>query len=97
MGNQRGWRGWALVSAIALAIAAFSPAGGRAAAGCAAAGLCHFTVIKDQHVIVTNGRSDDQQFLKHSLAYRTDGDPRIEYQDVVITRWPPAERVYGKA
>jgi succinate dehydrogenase/fumarate reductase flavoprotein subunit len=38
---------------------------------------------------------DDQQFLKHSLAYRTEGDPRIEYQDVVITRWPPAERVYG--
>jgi fumarate reductase flavoprotein subunit len=38
---------------------------------------------------------DDQQFLKHSVAYHTDGDPRIEYQDVVITRWPPAERVYG--
>jgi fumarate reductase flavoprotein subunit len=38
---------------------------------------------------------DDQRFLKHSLAYRTDGDPRIEYSDVVITRWPPAERVYG--
>jgi fumarate reductase flavoprotein subunit len=38
---------------------------------------------------------DDQRFLKHSLAYRTDGDPRITYQDVVITRWPPGERVYG--
>ncbi len=38
---------------------------------------------------------DDERFLKHSLAYRTDGDPRIEYQDVVITRWPPGERVYG--
>ncbi len=38
---------------------------------------------------------DDEQFLKHSLAYRTEGDPRIEYQDVVITRWPPGERVYG--
>jgi fumarate reductase flavoprotein subunit len=40
-------------------------------------------------------RRDDQRYLKHSLAYRTDGDPRIEYLDVVITRWPPAERVYG--
>jgi fumarate reductase flavoprotein subunit len=40
-------------------------------------------------------RRDDQNFLKHSLAYRTAGDPRIEYQDVIITRWPPAERVYG--
>jgi fumarate reductase flavoprotein subunit len=38
---------------------------------------------------------DDQRFLKHSLAYHTDGDPRIAYLDVVITRWPPAERVYG--
>ncbi len=34
--------------------------------------------------------------MKHSVAYRTDGDPRIEYKDVVITRWPPKERVYGK-
>jgi succinate dehydrogenase/fumarate reductase flavoprotein subunit len=38
---------------------------------------------------------EDARYLKHSLAYRTEGDPRIEYQDVVITRWPPAERVYG--
>ena len=38
---------------------------------------------------------DDANYLKHSLAYRTDGAPRIDYQDVVITRWPPAERVYG--
>ncbi len=42
-------------------------------------------------------KRDDQQFLKHSLAYRTNGDPRIEYLDVVITRWPPAERVYGQS
>jgi fumarate reductase flavoprotein subunit len=39
---------------------------------------------------------DDPNYLKHSLAFHGDGDPRIEYQDVVITRWPPAERVYGK-
>jgi fumarate reductase flavoprotein subunit len=38
---------------------------------------------------------DDQKYLKHSLAFRTEGDPRIDYLDVVITRWPPAERVYG--
>ena len=38
---------------------------------------------------------DDQRFLKHSLAYSSDTDPRIEYQDVTITRWPPGERVYG--
>ncbi len=38
---------------------------------------------------------DDEHFLKHSLAYRTDGEPKIEYLNVVITRWPPGERVYG--
>jgi len=38
---------------------------------------------------------DDEKFLKHSLAYRTEGDPRIEHSEVVITRWPPGERVYG--
>jgi fumarate reductase flavoprotein subunit len=40
-------------------------------------------------------KRDDQRYLKHSLAYRTDGDPRIDYLDVVISRWPPGERVYG--
>ena len=38
---------------------------------------------------------DDENFLKHSLAYRTDGDPRIEFLDVTITNWPPKERTYG--
>ena len=41
---------------------------------------------------------DDDRFLKHSLAYRQpDGSCRIEYLPVTITRWPPAERVYGEA
>ncbi len=40
-------------------------------------------------------KRDDQQFLKHSLAYRTDAEPRIEYCDVTITKWPPKERHYG--
>ncbi|MBI4429997.1 MAG: fumarate reductase (quinol) flavoprotein subunit [Ignavibacteriales bacterium] len=40
---------------------------------------------------------NDQNFLKHSLAYRTPNDlPRIEYLPVTITRWPPGERVYGR-
>ena len=38
---------------------------------------------------------DDEQFLKHSLAYYSDAGPRIDYKDVVITQLPPAERVYG--
>jgi len=40
---------------------------------------------------------DDERFLTHSLAYKEEnGPPRVEYMPVVITRWPPAERVYGK-
>jgi fumarate reductase flavoprotein subunit len=39
---------------------------------------------------------DDEKFLKHSLAYQNDTEPRIDYKDVVITKWPPGERVYGK-
>jgi fumarate reductase flavoprotein subunit len=40
---------------------------------------------------------DDQRFLAHSLAWRNaDGSCRVEYLPVTITRWPPAERVYGK-
>jgi len=40
---------------------------------------------------------DDAKFLQHSLAIRNpDGSCRIEYAPVTITRWPPAERVYGK-
>jgi fumarate reductase flavoprotein subunit len=40
---------------------------------------------------------DDQRFLAHSLAYQREGQaPRIAYSPVAITRWPPAERVYGR-
>jgi fumarate reductase flavoprotein subunit len=41
---------------------------------------------------------DDQRFLAHTLvSRREDGSPRIDYLPVTITRWPPAERVYGEA
>ena len=38
---------------------------------------------------------DDHNFLRHSLAYQTETKPQIDYKDVVITKWPPGERVYG--
>ena len=42
-------------------------------------------------------RRDDQRFLAHSLAHRREGaPPRIELLPVTITRWAPAERVYGR-
>jgi len=39
-------------------------------------------------------KRDDTNFLKHSVAYKTAGPPRIDYLPVTITRWKPEERVY---
>jgi fumarate reductase flavoprotein subunit len=40
---------------------------------------------------------DDERYLSHSLIYRNpDGTCRVEYLPVTITRWPPAERIYGR-
>ena len=43
-------------------------------------------------------KRDDERYLAHSVVHRNlDGSARVEYLPVTITRWPPAERVYGKA
>ena len=43
-------------------------------------------------------KRDDVTFLKHSMAvFNPNGEPRIDYADVVITKSQPAERVYGAA
>ncbi len=52
---------------------------------------------RGSHQRVDFPKRDDEKFLRHSLAYRTEDEPRIEYLDVVITRWPPKERVYGRS
>jgi len=56
----------------------------------------HRTESRGAHQREDHPERDDDKFLKHSMAYKTDGAPRIEYLDVVITRWPPGKRVYGK-
>ncbi|MRI32167.1 fumarate reductase (quinol) flavoprotein subunit [Endozoicomonas sp. OPT23] len=41
---------------------------------------------------------DDEKFLKHTLTYfNGDAEPRLDYEDVNITRFQPEERVYGAA
>ncbi len=41
---------------------------------------------------------DDQNFLKHSLAfYNPEGAPTIKYSDVKITKSQPKARLYGAA
>lgn len=37
---------------------------------------------------------DDANWLKHTLAYRTPGGPRLEYIPATITMWTPVERKY---
>lgn len=37
---------------------------------------------------------DDEKWLKHTLAYWAPDGPKLDYLDVTITKWPPAERSY---
>jgi succinate dehydrogenase / fumarate reductase flavoprotein subunit len=39
-------------------------------------------------------KRDDQNWLKHTLAYYSKDGPRLEYIPVTITRWPPVARTY---
>ena len=42
-------------------------------------------------------KRDDQRYLAHSVVSKSpEGPPRLEYLPVVITRWPPGERIYGR-
>ncbi len=55
------------------------------------------TESRGAHQRTDHPQRDDENFLAHSLAHRTEnGHARIEYLPVTITRWPPGERVYGR-
>jgi succinate dehydrogenase flavoprotein subunit len=57
----------------------------------------HRTESRGAHQRTDFAKRDDEKFLMHSLVFQQeDGSPRIEYLPVTITRWPPAERVYGR-
>jgi fumarate reductase flavoprotein subunit len=48
------------------------------------------------HQRLDHTERDDENFLKHSLAFRQDGGrPRIEWLDVTITRSQPGVRDYS--
>jgi succinate dehydrogenase / fumarate reductase flavoprotein subunit len=46
------------------------------------------------HSRVDFPKRDDQNWLKHTLAYYAKEAPRLEYMPVTITRWPPVARTY---
>jgi fumarate reductase flavoprotein subunit len=57
----------------------------------------HRTESRGAHQRTDYPERDDEKFLAHSLVRRQAGaPPHVEYAPVTITRWPPAERVYGK-
>ena len=57
----------------------------------------HRTESRGAHQRTDFPKRDDEKFLAHSLVcQQEDGSPRVEYLPVTITRWPPAERVYGR-
>jgi succinate dehydrogenase / fumarate reductase flavoprotein subunit len=46
------------------------------------------------HSRVDFPKRDDQNWLKHTLAYYAREAPRLEYMPVTITKWPPVARTY---
>ncbi len=46
------------------------------------------------HSRVDFPKRDDQNWLKHTLAYYAREVPRLEYMPVTITKWPPVARTY---
>src|SRR5229473_1156717 len=56
----------------------------------------HRTESRGAHQRTDFPARDDRNFLAHTLIFSNpDGSTRVEPAPVVITRWPPAERVYG--
>jgi succinate dehydrogenase / fumarate reductase flavoprotein subunit len=52
------------------------------------------TESRGAHSRLDYPKRDDQNWLKHTLAYQTTEGPRLEYSPVTITKWPPVARTY---
>ncbi|HVH88976.1 MAG TPA: fumarate reductase (quinol) flavoprotein subunit [Terriglobales bacterium] len=66
-------------------------------ATCIVHSALHRTESRGAHQRTDHPARDDRNFLAHSMITRAaDGSIRIDYSGVVITRWPPGERVYGQ-
>jgi len=52
------------------------------------------TESRGAHSRLDYPKRDDENWLKHTLAYYTKDGPRLEYIPVTITRWPPSVRAY---
>lgn len=54
----------------------------------------HRKESRGAHSRVDYPKRDDENWLKHTLAYYTVDGPRLDYAPVTITRWKPVERKY---
>ena len=52
------------------------------------------TESRGAHYRLDYPKRDDENWLKHSLAYYTPQGPKLEYIPVKITKWKPVERKY---
>jgi succinate dehydrogenase / fumarate reductase flavoprotein subunit len=52
------------------------------------------TEFRGAHSRLDYPKRDDENWLKHTLAYYTREGPRLEYIPVTITKWPPTARAY---
>jgi succinate dehydrogenase / fumarate reductase flavoprotein subunit len=52
------------------------------------------TESRGAHSRLDYPKRDDENWLKHTLAYYTKDGPRLEYLPVTITKWPPVKRAY---
>ena len=52
------------------------------------------TESRGAHARTDHPHRDDEKWLKHTLAYRTEQGPQLEYLPVQITMWKPVERKY---
>ena len=52
------------------------------------------TESRGAHSRLDYPKRDDENWLRHTLAYYTKDGPRLEYTPATITRWPPSVRAY---
>jgi len=52
------------------------------------------TEFRGAHSRLDYPKRDDENWLKHTLAYYTREGPKLEYIPVTITKWPPTARAY---
>jgi len=52
------------------------------------------TESRGAHSRLDHTKRDDENWLKHILAYHSKSGPRLEYIPVTVTKWPPTKRAY---